>query len=535
MKLKNFTKFWYALLIVPVLFVTSCKEDPVVEPVVPVSSFQFEVDATNFLQVTFSNFSQNATSYAWDFGDQVGTSTDESPVYTYTASGSYTVKLTVTDAAGASAESTKDIDITDPDVALTLLAGSDSKTWKLFREGTSMQLGTPDNPGAHWEGLTNDGSRNCLYEQTFTFQRDGAYVFDDNGAFWGEYGVFNDTDFYEVCFEAVPANMLNLDGLDVSAWLSGTHQYDYEASTGTVTLSGLGAWIGIPKLGTAVESTVPLEETSFEISITEETGYDLMNLVFTHGGNIWSFVYVNYSNAALEPPLVAINAGFDVSTSGLTATFTNTSSGGTSFAWEFGDGGSSTEENPSHAYAADGTYSVTLTATDGDDSGTKTKDVIIDTANPAEAAPSPTEDAANVISIYSDAYTDIDGVNYNPGWGQATVLTEEVVAGDNVLKLAGLNYQGIDWAGTPLDVSSKTMLHIDIWAKNVETINFSLISVGPLENPVLLTTEAGTWVSFDIALSEYNVPSLLDVIQFKFDDAATGTSPTFFVDNMYFY
>ncbi|MCP5012891.1 MAG: hypothetical protein GY942_23180, partial [Aestuariibacter sp.] len=39
---------------------------------------------------------------------------------------------------------------------------------------------------------------------------------------------------------------------------------------------------------------------------------------------------------------------------------------------------------------------------------------------PTVAAPTPTEDAGNVISIFSDAYTDVTGVDYNPAWGQAT-------------------------------------------------------------------------------------------------------------------
>lgn len=46
------------------------------------------------LMVSFTNTSANATTYAWDFGDGVGTSADENPSYTYTAGGIYTVKLT---------------------------------------------------------------------------------------------------------------------------------------------------------------------------------------------------------------------------------------------------------------------------------------------------------------------------------------------------------------------------------------------------------------------------------------------------------
>lgn len=42
--------------------------------------------------------------------------------------------------------------------------------------------------------------------------------------------------------------------------------------------------------------------------------------------------------------------------------FTNLSTGATSFQWYFGDGGSSTQANPSHSYANAGTYTITLIA-----------------------------------------------------------------------------------------------------------------------------------------------------------------------------
>jgi serine protease len=61
-------------------------------------------------------------------------------------------------------------------------------------------------------------------------------------------------------------------------------------------------------------------------------------------------------------------ANFTVTTNGLTANFTDTStdSGGTigSHSWTFGDGGTSTAASPSHTYAAGGTYTVTETVTD---------------------------------------------------------------------------------------------------------------------------------------------------------------------------
>ena len=59
-------------------------------------------------------------------------------------------------------------------------------------------------------------------------------------------------------------------------------------------------------------------------------------------------------------------AGFEVSNEQLWANcpieFINTSLGATSYIWDFGDGNTATEENPTHHYANPGTYTVTLTA-----------------------------------------------------------------------------------------------------------------------------------------------------------------------------
>src|SRR5215470_19762433 len=47
-----------------------------------------------------------------------------------------------------------------------------------------------------------------------------------------------------------------------------------------------------------------------------------------------------------------------------TVQFTDTSTGGpTSWAWDFGDGQVSSQQNPAHAFGGPGTFQVTLTAT----------------------------------------------------------------------------------------------------------------------------------------------------------------------------
>ncbi len=282
----------------------SCEkdEDPAEDPI---ASFQVEIDEENYLQVTFMNFSQNAETYLWDFGDG-NTSTEENPVHVYDTHGDYEVVLTATNSDGVSANFAQVIEIKDPNEALALLAGETTKTWKLYREGTSMGVGPDAENARSWWSLENTGDRPCVYYHEFTFNREGEFIFEDNGSFWGEDAIFggdNPTDVHATCFEAVAANMINNEGADVSAWLSGTHAFEYNPTNNTVTLNGLGAWMGLPHLGTSAESNVPENSKSFQISIEEHDGYDLMIVSYSYAELYWDFTYASYSDPSLEPPV----------------------------------------------------------------------------------------------------------------------------------------------------------------------------------------------------------------------------------------
>ncbi len=148
---------------------------------------------------------------------------------------------------------------------------------------------------------------------------------------------------------------------------------------------------------------------------------------------------------------------------------------------------------------------------------------------PTIAAPTPTDPAANVVSLFSDAYTSIGGIDYNPNWGQATFVTEESIAGNNTLKYSGLNYQGTDFSANPQDVSTMDSLHLDFWTADSTALNVYLISPGPAETAFALPVTAGTWVSVDIPLSSFSGVDLSDVIQLKFDG-----NGSVFLDNIYF-
>ena len=147
---------------------------------------------------------------------------------------------------------------------------------------------------------------------------------------------------------------------------------------------------------------------------------------------------------------------------------------------------------------------------------------------PTVAAPTPAYPAANVISIFSDAYTAIPGTNLNPDWGQATVVTTVPIQGNNTLKYAGLNYQGIE-LGSSQNVSSMGFLHLDFWTANSTTLSVFLISPGPVETGYSLTVPTSGWTSIDIPLSSFAPVNLSDVIQLKFDG-----NGDIYLDNIYF-
>lgn len=150
---------------------------------------------------------------------------------------------------------------------------------------------------------------------------------------------------------------------------------------------------------------------------------------------------------------------------------------------------------------------------------------------PSTAAPTPTRLAANVSSVFSDAYTNIPGTNFNPGWGQTTAVAQVPIAGNNTLRYTNFNYQGVEF-GSSQNVSTFTHFHIDYFSTNAATLRVFLISPGPVERSVSLTVPTSGWRSLDIPLSSFSGVNLNQIIQLKFDG---GTGSDVYIDNMYFY
>ena len=150
---------------------------------------------------------------------------------------------------------------------------------------------------------------------------------------------------------------------------------------------------------------------------------------------------------------------------------------------------------------------------------------------PTTGAPVPTHAESDVIAIFSDSYTVLDGTDFNPNWSQATLYSTVDFKDNEAIKLAGLNYQGLALAGNT-DVSGMTYLHLDFWTANSTQFEVFLISPGDpaKENGVALNVPAAHWRSVDVALTEYTVPVLTEIFQMKFFG-----NGDIYIDNIYFH
>ncbi|MFZ2898519.1 MAG: PKD domain-containing protein [Saprospiraceae bacterium] len=97
-----------------------------------------------------------------------------------------------------------------------------------------------------------------------------------------------------------------------------------------------------------------------------------------------------------DPP----TADFIYTVDGLTVTFENDSENATSYSWDFGDGNTSTSESPSHTFAEEGTYTITLTAKGDGGEDTYSEDIFV--SRPAVQINGNFDDWAEYDSYYLD-------------------------------------------------------------------------------------------------------------------------------------
>ncbi|SEC88206.1 Por secretion system C-terminal sorting domain-containing protein [Tenacibaculum sp. MAR_2009_124] len=163
---------------------------------------------------------------------------------------------------------------------------------------------------------------------------------------------------------------------------------------------------------------------------------------------------------------------------------------------------------------------------------------------PMAAAPTPTHDAEDVISLFSDAYTDITVDTFRTDWSSGT-LDDVEIAGNATKKYSSLNFVGIETVNNQVDASSMTHIHIDVWSPDFTSFGIKLVDFGPnaayqggddVEHQLNFDEpNKGEWVSYNIALSEFTgLTNRANLAQYVLVGQPTG-SATVYVDNIYFY
>lgn len=159
-------------------------------------------------------------------------------------------------------------------------------------------------------------------------------------------------------------------------------------------------------------------------------------------------------------------------------------------------------------------------------------------AQPTNNAPNPTQNAADVISIYGGSFTNV-ATNYDPNWGQSGVglvnPNFDPGTGNLVLAYPNFNYQGTELITQ--NASSMEYLHVDIWTANATNVKVSPINNGTGAGEFLVNIPLVTngWSSVNLPKSAFVGMTWDSVFQLKFDGQAGTTPSTIYLDNIYFW
>ncbi len=397
-------------------------------------------------------------SYAWAFGDGT-TGTGRTTTHAYAAAGTFAVSLTVTDDKGLATTTTSQVTVQAP--ASNVLA-QDS-----FGRAVATGWGTADLGGA-WRvtGGTaivkvQDGTgqvvspkgetRTMTLDAVSTTSSDVSATFslDSVPTGGGSYTRVNSRQVGSAFYQT-------------QVWIKATGQIQLVQSEGATTVGSYilpgttyqaGQQLRVRVLTTGTSPTTvkakvwvagQAEPAAWQTSVTSSTA------ALQAAGTVGIQTYLSGSATApvttriddlvvardgQAPAPVPANqaptAAFTSTANGLTASFdgsTSADADGTvaSYAWAFGDGTTGTGKTATHAYAAAGTYAVSLTVTDDKGLASAKKDGTVTVTAPVVAPP-----AAGILA--QDTFTRT-AVN---GWGTAETGGAWRITGNaSILKVA---------------------------------------------------------------------------------------------------
>jgi hypothetical protein len=403
-------------------------------------------------------------------------------------------------------------------------------TWKFIPAAGAFQVGPAQGSNGYYQNNAGDvNTRGCQFDDEFVFNANGTFQNVLQGATWIE--------GWQGQAEGCGAPIAPHNG-------SNPATYAYSAANKTIILSGVGAYLGLNKAYNGGELSNPANApTSITYIVTTLTATNMTLDILVGpaaGGAWWRFNFIKKQAGtptigALSFPPSPITVGdapFELvdpvsdSPGAFTYTSSNTAVATITGATVFIVGAGTTKITANQAAASPFV------------GGSVNADLFVYATPPTTSAPDqPARNAADVISIFSNAYTNLPGTSIKQEWGQQTIV-DDVDPGDGDIykRMVNFNYQGVVLAGPALNVSVGYKLHIDILHTDLTPIKISLISLGK-ENPYTITPTSTGWKSYDIDVNATNfpVPVLTEIYQLKLEQSIPDLLITTYWDNLYFY
>lgn len=325
--------------------------------------------------VDFANeSSDNASNFRWSFpGGTPASSIDENPSITYNNGGIYDVMLIADNVVGE--------DTILLEQYITIASVPDIQ-FSVVMSGLTIFLDDITIGATSYEWDFGDGNTSTETNPTHTYNELGVYtitLFASNAC--GETSLEE-----EVAVGATPLALFSSSG--VSGCAPFTVQFT-DQSQGIVN-----TWAWKFPGGQPAESTDPNPIVTYN-----EVGLYTVELLVQNELDEDDVTTEAYIEVASPP-----DANFDFTVEDRTVSFLNLSSDATRYAWNFGDGTISTDENPMHTFSSNDLYYVTLNAYNDFCGTSKTYPVsilfssttTIDENTTVVIAPNPARDFVNI-------------------------------------------------------------------------------------------------------------------------------------------
>ena len=285
--------------------------------------------------------SGSITTWAWDFGDG-GTSTTQNPTHTYNGAGAnFTTTLTVTSAQGCSNTITQQVTTIEAPVAAFSSTVNCVNDPVVFTDQSTVSFGSITN----WNWNFGDGNTSSLQNPTNLYSTASTFnvtliVTSNNGC--------TNTITQQITPSAPIAAYTYTSGC-----LNSLTNFTDQSTINTGSIVNWNWDFGDGSVGTTQNASHTYSTTgSFTVVLTITS-----NLGCTS---------TSTQQVSVSPmPVAAFTAPSECSNAPVVFTDQSTISSGTitNWSWSFGDGGSSTSQNPSHLFGTGGTFPVSLTVT----------------------------------------------------------------------------------------------------------------------------------------------------------------------------